>query len=542
MPIDLSVPQESGTSLVVAVENGQCIFVLGANGTGKSSLMHAFYAAHHTAARRISAHRQTWFSSSSVTLSPEQKRQAETNIQNTDMATQARWKDDYSAQRVNIAIYDLIDAENVRARGIAGAVDGGDIDAAKILSKKDAPIKLINELLRLSSIPIEISVRQNEQVLASKSGSDPYSVAELSDGERNALLIAANVLTVVPGTLLLIDEPERHLHRSIISPLLTLLFAKRPDCAFIVSTHDVLLPLDNPGARTLLVRSCTYEGQNVSHWDIDLVPADAPIGDDIKKDILGSRRKVLFLEGDDHSLDKPLYSLIFPAVSVVAKAGCGEVETAVAGIRGAPDLHWVHAFGIVDNDRRAQTDIERLKALGIYAISVYTVESIYYHPEIQRRVAIRQEAVTGENAVTRVAAAKAAVLASLPPHVDRLCSRAIEKTIRNEIDIQRPTQAQIAAGTAINITIDVAAALAAERTALNALVAAQDLENIVCRYPVRETPALTEIARRLGFQDRAQYENAVRSSLWTTLPHSHSLEHCSGHCTQTSPHNDLGGI
>ena len=138
---------------------------------------------------------QTWFSSSSVTLSPEQKRQTETNIQNTDTATQARWKDDYSAQRANIAIYDLIDAENVRARGIAGAVDGGDIDAAKILSKKDAPIKLINELLRLSSIPIDITVRQNEQVLASKSGSDPYSVAELSDGERNALLIAANVLT-----------------------------------------------------------------------------------------------------------------------------------------------------------------------------------------------------------------------------------------------------------------------------------------------------------------------------------------------------------
>jgi len=475
--------------------------------------MHAFYAAHHASARRISAHRQTWFASSSVTLSPEQKRQTEANIHSTDTSAQSRWKDDYSAQRADIAIYDLIDAENVRARGIAGAVDSGDIDSAKLLSQKDAPIKLINELLRLSSIPIVITVVQNEKVLASKSGSVPYSVAELSDGERNVLLIAANVLTAPPGTLLLIDEPERHLHRSIISPLLTLLFAKRPDCAFVVSTHDVSLPLDNPGARTLLVRSCTYSGQSVSHWDVDLVPADAPIADKIKEDILGSRRKVLFVEGDENSLDKPLYSLIFPAISVLPKAGCHDVETAVSGIRGAPDLHWVHAFGIVDHDGRTQAEITRLKTFGVYALSVCAVESIYYHPEVQRRVVIRHTAVTGEDPAVRVAAAKAAAFTSVVPHVDRLSARVIEKTIRHEIDKRRPTQAQIAAGAPINISIDVAAALLAEQTAFRAHIAAQSLEQIVCRYPVRETPALTEIAKRLGFQDRTQYENAVRKLL-----------------------------
>ena len=135
----------------------------------------------------------------------------------------------------------------------ADLVRDGDISAAQDQVKSPSPIQTVNELLRLSNLPIEIIVEQRQKVVASRSGSAPYSVAELSDGERNAFLIAADVLTAEAGTLLLIDEPERHLHRSIISPLLSLLFKKRKDCAFVVSTHEVMLPIDNPAARIFLV-------------------------------------------------------------------------------------------------------------------------------------------------------------------------------------------------------------------------------------------------------------------------------------------------
>lgn len=514
MSFAFTIPEPSGSPLTITLDIGQCIFVLGANGTGKSSLiMQSFYRAHHGKAQRISAHRQTWFTSSSVTLSPEQKRNTETNISNSDTGTESRWKDDYAAQRANIAIYDLIDAENVRARTIADAVDCGDIDLAKTLSKKDAPIKIINELLRLSNIPIEISVKQNEQVLASKSGSPPYSVAELSDGERNALLIAANVLTVAPGTLLLIDEPERHLHRSIISPLLTLLFDKRPDCAFIVSTHDVMLPLDNPNARTLLIRGCTYNGSTVISWDADLVPSESNIDEALKKDILGSRRTLIFIEGDDRSLDQSLYSLVFPNVTVIAKSSCRDVDHAVSGIRSATDLHWLHAFGIVDNDRRTPEDTIRLQSKGIYAVFVYSVESLYYHPEIQRKVAVRHALVTGEDAEVLVNSAKNAALAAVSPHVQRLSERAVEKTLRDELDKHWPKQAEISAGKPISITIDVAATVNEEVDVFNQSIAERNLEKIIPRYPIRETPVLTEIVRKLGFQTRDQYENAVRRLL-----------------------------
>lgn len=356
-------------------------------------------------------------------------------------------------------------------------------------------------------------VHDNDQVVACKSGGSPYSIAQLSDGERNAILVAADVLTVRPGTLILIDEPERHLHRSIISPLLTLLFEKRRDCAFIVSTHEVMLPLDNHSARTLLLRGCIYSGTDVSAWEADLVAPTVEIDDDIKRDILGGRRKLLFIEGTEQSLDKPLYSLVFANASIVAKSSCRDVENAVIGIQAASDLHWVRAFGIVDNDRRTQTEIDSLKAKGVYALSVFSVESIYYHPELQRRIAERHAVVTGEDALVRVANAKGAALAAVGPHVQRLSRRTVEKAIREDILRHLPGQPEIAAGKPVNLSIDVSAVVDAERVRIQNSVDAGDLSDIIARYPVRETSALAEIAKRLGFQGREQYEGAVRKLL-----------------------------
>jgi hypothetical protein len=128
-----------------------------------------------------------------------------------------------------------------------------------------------------------------------------------------------------------------------------------------------MLPIDNPTSRTLLLRGCTYSGNTFNKWDADLAAADAEIEDDLKRDILGARRKLLFVEGEEHSLDKPLYALVFPNVSVVAKSSCRDVEHAVSGIRDADGLHWLHAFGIIDNDRRTQDEIAKLHDKGVHA-------------------------------------------------------------------------------------------------------------------------------------------------------------------------------
>ncbi len=65
----------------------------------------------------------------------------------------------------------------------------------------------------------------------------------------------------------------------------------------------------------------------------------------------------------------------------------------------------------------------------------------------------------------------------------------------------------------LDISIDVAASVKEERDRLQDALDNDRLEEVIARYPIRETPALTEIVKKLGFQDREQYEGAVRKML-----------------------------
>ena len=264
-------------------------------------------------------------------------------------------------------------------------------------------------------------------------------------------------------------------------------------------------------------------------WDADVVSSASGVDDDLKRDILGARRRILFVEGVENSLDKPLYSLVFPSVSVIAKGSCRDVEHAVSSIRNSDDLHWLNAFGLIDNDRRPQPEIDELKNDGVYATPVYSVEGVYYHPGIQVRVAERHARSTGDDFNSRVTLARLAAIAAIAPHVQRLSGRVAEKRVREEFLSRIPNKDQITAAAPVSFSIDVPKIVGEERALLQKALDEGDLATLVSRYPVRETPALSEIARNLGFQNRDQYEGAVRKLRWTRPMRLHLLGRSSAH-------------
>ena len=66
-----------------------------------------------------------------------------------------------------------------------------------------------------------------------------YKASEMNDGERAIFYMVGQTLVAAENSLLIFDEPELHVHRSIMGRLWDELEACRQDCAFVFITHDL---------------------------------------------------------------------------------------------------------------------------------------------------------------------------------------------------------------------------------------------------------------------------------------------------------------
>jgi hypothetical protein len=278
---------------------------------------------------------------------------------------------------------------------------------------------------------------------------------------------------------------------------------------FIVSTHELMLPLDTPKAATLLLRACEYEGRNVKAWKADMLEPSSPIDEELKSDLLGSRRKIIFVEGTARSLDLPIYSLLFPQVTVIPKDGCRDVEHAVRGLRAAEGMHRIAAWGIVDNDQRSPEDIVRLRTAGVWALSHYSVESLYFHPSMIAGVAKRQAALTGADAAALVKGALTDAIAAAKLQRDHLVTTAVLRSARSKVLNGLPTRNDVNTNRAVKVVVDVQTLRTEERVRFDTLIAAADWNGLLSRYPLRESPAFDRVVDGIRLADQATYRAAV---------------------------------
>ena len=507
-----SIPQPSGDPLAIELEASEQIFVVGPNGSGKSALLqHLAASSGGGEIRRIFAHRQTWLNSGSLTLTPDSRRQFERDRLSYETAQDSLWRDHTGAQTHAAVLFDLVAAENRRARSIAGYVENGKIKCAEKAANAASPFTRLNNLLALGTLRVSLHNADDVEIVARKGSGSTFGIERMSDGERNAVIMAATVLTVDPGTTLLIDEPERHLHRAIIAPFLSALFDQRQDCAFVVSTHELFLPVENPSARVLMTRSCTWAGDTPQAWDVEILAQPAELPEKLRLAVLGARSRVLFVEGSSTSLDLPLYDNLFPELSVSPCGNCVEVERAVRGLRATEDRHHVEAYGIVDRDDLDDAAVDKLAEAGIFALAVRSVESLYYCSDAMQAVARHQADSMGLDAANLAGSAKRDALAALAPEevIQRMAARRCERRMRDTILSQLPDWKTIRSATGPTIDLHVPSAFADEVTQFRRLLAGEDFDALVARYPLRETGAFGAITKALKCASIRDYEQMV---------------------------------
>jgi ABC-type branched-subunit amino acid transport system ATPase component len=501
MSFPLRIPLlEKSAELSVDLEPGQILFIVGPNGSGKSALIDWFYRdleRKHVPMSRTSAHRQNFFKSPSVGMTPEARVSSQQSLDAYLRQPDARFLDAMSDQRIGSVLFDLAARVQSREHAITQAVDGGCDDAFQMARALPSPLSLINKAFCAAGISVSVELREGTYYARTRANTE-FPMNSMSDGERSAFLIAATVLTADERALVLLDEPERHMHRSIASGLLTELFGLRRDCAFVIATHDLQLVEDNPGARVVVTRVPQFEKSFAVRFDADRLDADR-VPEDLKALILGARRSLLFVEGEKSSLDLPLYECLFPEATVRPVASCKDVEKCVKGLRETAGHHWVKACGVVDRDFRTPEQVEALRQEGIFALGVHSIESVYYDPSMQKAVAALFCQITGQDAERRVVQARAGALRALKaaPHLaeDRARSR-----FHNSV---------VAAESSGNVCLKLQDFEREEAESLGQLLAASNLEAIVSGYPIKKTAAIDAVAKAIGFSRREDYESAV---------------------------------
>lgn len=234
-----------------------------------------------------------------------------------------------------------------------------------------------------------------------------YPASEMSDGERAIFYLLGQTLVTAENSVLVIDEPELHMHPSIMTLLWDKLATARPDCAFVFITHSLEFAASRPGDK-YIVRNYG-PGQT---WAIDPVPTDTGFDEDFATLMLGSRQPVLFVEGINSSLDQTIYRACYPDHLVLPRESCEAVIRGVASMRSNAAFTRIDCRGIVDGDHRSGEEIHHLRELGIAVLPVAEVENVLLLPTVSRAIAAH-EGYDGDSLDERIDGLKQAVFSSI---------------------------------------------------------------------------------------------------------------------------------
>lgn len=218
--------------------------------------------------------------------------------------------------------------------------------------------------LILGGLRIQTRVKGNEDKV--------YNSSEMSDGERVIFYLIGQCLAAPSEGIIVIDEPELHLHKSVQAPLWNELEKLRPDCLFVYLTHDVDFAVSQEIAKKIWLKS--YDG---SKWEWELIQEVEGLPESLLIEILGNRKSVVFVEGENGSFDLSLYRTILNNLLVIPRGSCAQVIQSTKALRNSTQLHHLAVYGIIDRDRRVDDEVVALERHGIYTLEVAEVENLF---------------------------------------------------------------------------------------------------------------------------------------------------------------------
>jgi ABC-type molybdenum transport system ATPase subunit/photorepair protein PhrA len=351
-----------------------------------------------------------------------------------------------------------------------------------------------------------------DDIQASVVGSSvKYPAADMSDGERAIFYLIGQTLVAAPDSLIIFDEPELHIHRSIMARLWDELEAARSDCGMVFISHDLEFVASREGQKFVL-----RDYDPTTRWTIEPVPDDTGFTEDITTLILGSRKPVLFVEGQSGSLDQAIYRACYPNWTIIPRGSCEEVIHAVVTMRANAALTRVTCSGIVDSDAYDAADIQMLQSMGIVTLPVSEIENIFLLPSVTEAVA-KAEGYAGDALEAKLAPifeelfAQAADPKNQIPVVMRYCRRRIDRTLK-KIDLSSAADVAAVASdyTEKTSALDVAALAKMATDSIQKAIADKDVSKLLKWY---DNKSILAIACKAKSTTKVQFEQWIIRAL-----------------------------
>lgn len=211
-----------------------------------------------------------------------------------------------------------------------------------------------------------------------KKTSSIYDLNGLSDGEKVILYYCAQVILAPKNGFIIIDEPESYLNFNLINKLWDRLEDERKDCIFIYITHNI----DFVSTRTDTLKFWIKEYTHPNQWDIQKIDESQEIPREVYLEILGSKEDILFCEGlSKGSLDIQIYEILFgDKYTIKPLESCRNIIDYTTNINKSNLLN-VKIKGLIDNDYRAEEELNSLKEKNIYSLNVSEIENLFFTEE-----------------------------------------------------------------------------------------------------------------------------------------------------------------
>jgi len=382
---ELELPKD-GQNIVVSTERS--ILFVGANGAGKTRLGSwiEIDSPQRQKVHRISAQKLLSWPDS---ITPQSIEQAEKSL----LFGNPTWNHDHKRNKwqnkpatmyqndyQQLMVYLFSDETEENAKYKAESKESSEkveppvtkLDLVKELWEKILPHR---ELI-IGGLRIQTRVKGSKDTI--------YNSSEMSDGERVIFYLIGQCLAAPKNGIIVIDEPELHLHKSVQTPLWDAVEKLREDCLFVYLTHDIDFATAKENAKRIWLKS--FDGIS---WDWETIEHDQNMPDELLIEVLGTRKPVVFVEGENGSHDVSLYREILSDFLVIPRGSCSAVIQSVKALKANKQLHHLDVYGLIDRDRRVQAEIDNLEKDSIFVLSVAEVENLFCVEQVLKIISER---------------------------------------------------------------------------------------------------------------------------------------------------------